>query len=122
MVFVDLTAAYDTVNHRGLLLKVSKILKNRTIVKVIRSLTENRKFYVEMALKAGGRCRIIAYHRVQSWHPCYSIYIPTTDPLHQMSVDLSMRMTYVWPLNPPPLKKLTQLSAALEQMGQYYDK
>ena len=47
-VFVDLTAAYVTVNHRGLLLKVSKMLKNRMIAEVIRSLIENRKFYVEM--------------------------------------------------------------------------
>ena len=47
-VFVDLTAAYDTVNHRALLLKVSKIVRNTTIVHIIESLLSNRRFFVEM--------------------------------------------------------------------------
>ena len=47
-VFVDLTAAYDTVNHRALLLKVSKIVRNTTIVQIIESLLSNRRFFVEM--------------------------------------------------------------------------
>ena len=47
-VFVDLTAAYDTVNHRALLLKVAKIVKNTTIVHIIESLLTNRYFFVEM--------------------------------------------------------------------------
>ena len=37
-VFVDLTAAYDTVNHRILLLKVAKMIKNKKIVNIIQSL------------------------------------------------------------------------------------
>ena len=47
-VFVDLTAAYDTVNHRSLLLKVAQMTQNSTIVRIIGSLLENRSFYVEM--------------------------------------------------------------------------
>ena len=47
-VFVDLTAAYDTVNHRGLLFKVAQMTQNSTIVRIIESLLENRSFYVEM--------------------------------------------------------------------------
>ena len=47
-VFVDLTAAYDTVNHRILLQKVAKVTKNATAVKIIQSLLANRRFYVEM--------------------------------------------------------------------------
>ena len=47
-VFVDLTAAYDTVNHRILLQKVAKITKNATAVKIVQSLLTNRRFYVEM--------------------------------------------------------------------------
>ena len=47
-VFVDLTAAYDTVNHRLLLLKVAKMIKNKKIVSIIQSLLENRRFFVEM--------------------------------------------------------------------------
>ena len=47
-VFVDLTTAYDTVNHRALLLKLAKTIKNSTIVKVIESLLNNQRFFVEM--------------------------------------------------------------------------
>ena len=47
-VFVDLTAAYDTVNHRILLLKVAKMTRNRNTVNIIRSLLSNRRFFVEM--------------------------------------------------------------------------
>ena len=47
-VFVDLTAAYDTVNHRALLLKIAKIVRNTTIVHIIESLLTNRRFFVEM--------------------------------------------------------------------------
>jgi len=43
-VFVDLTAAYDTVNHRSLLLKVAKMLKNTTIVRIIESLLINQHY------------------------------------------------------------------------------
>ena len=44
-VFVDLTAAYDTVNHRILLLKVAKMMGNKTIVNIIKSLLSNRRFF-----------------------------------------------------------------------------
>ena len=47
-VFVDLTAAYDTVNHRLLLLKVAKVIRNSSIVQIIQSLLRNRLFFVEM--------------------------------------------------------------------------
>ncbi|GFS15522.1 RNA-directed DNA polymerase from mobile element jockey [Elysia marginata] len=47
-VFVDLTAAYDTVNQKILLLKVAKMIKNKKIVSIIQTLLENRRFAVEM--------------------------------------------------------------------------
>ena len=47
-VFVYLTAAYDTINHRALLLKLAKTIKNTTIVSVIKSLLTNQRFFVEM--------------------------------------------------------------------------
>ena len=47
-VFVDLTAAYDTVNHRILLLKVARTIRNKQIVNIIQSLLKNRRFFVEM--------------------------------------------------------------------------
>ncbi len=50
-VFVDLIAAYDTVNHRALLFKVAKLVKNSTVVRVIESLLNNRRFFVELNSK-----------------------------------------------------------------------
>ncbi len=47
-VFVDLTAAYDTVNHRALLLKVAQMMQNSIIVRITESLLVNRCFYVQM--------------------------------------------------------------------------
>ena len=47
-VFVDLTAAYDTINHRTLLVKVAKMIRNKRIVSIIQSLLSNRRFFVEM--------------------------------------------------------------------------
>ena len=47
-VFVDLTAAYDTVNHRILLQKAAKMIGNKRLVGIIQSLLQNRRFFVEM--------------------------------------------------------------------------
>ena len=42
-IFIDLTAAYDTINHRELLLKVGQMIKNSKIVHIIESLLRNRR-------------------------------------------------------------------------------
>ena len=47
-VFVDLSAAYDTINHRKLILKVAKMVNNSNTVGIIRSILVNRRFFVEM--------------------------------------------------------------------------
>ncbi|KAK3885135.1 hypothetical protein Pcinc_010617 [Petrolisthes cinctipes] len=47
-VFVDLMAAYDTVNHRALIFKAAQIVQNSTMVRIIESLLSNRRFHVEM--------------------------------------------------------------------------
>ena len=47
-VFIDLSAAYDTVNHRALMLKVAKTIKNTPLVRIIGSLLDNRRLCVEM--------------------------------------------------------------------------
>ena len=47
-VFVDLKAAYDTVNHKTLLLKVAKLINNKKIFYIIQSLLENRRFFVDL--------------------------------------------------------------------------
>ena len=47
-ILVDLTAAYDTVNHRALLTKVARMIQNTKLVRIIKSLLANRRFFVEM--------------------------------------------------------------------------
>lgn len=47
-VFIDLTAAYDTVNHNLLFGKVYKITKDYHLTKVIESLNRNSRFYVRL--------------------------------------------------------------------------
>ena len=45
-VFVDLSAAYDTVNHRRLLSKVLEMTGDVQLTDLIRTMLENRRFYV----------------------------------------------------------------------------
>ena len=45
---VDLSAAYDTVNHRLLIQKLFNIRKNSTLCRIIQNLLTNRRFYVEL--------------------------------------------------------------------------
>ena len=44
-VFVDHSAAYDTVNDKALIYKVTQVIKNSTITQAIHSLVENRRFF-----------------------------------------------------------------------------
>ena len=46
--FVDMCAAYDTVNHRLLIHKLFNITQDSTLYRVIRNLLSNRRFYVEL--------------------------------------------------------------------------
>ena len=63
-VFVDLTAAYDTVNHRLLLLKLAKVFHNSSIVWIIQSLLSNRLFFVEIGGRRNRwRNRTMVFHR-----------------------------------------------------------
>ena len=123
-VFVDLTAAYDTVNHRGLLLKLSKTLKNKTIVDIIRSLIENRKFFVEMD---GTKSR---WRSQKNGLPQGSVLAPLLFNIYtndQPSPPNVRRFIYADDLclatRATTFQEVeTRLSSALEQMGQYYDK
>ena len=46
--FVDLSAAYDTVNHIILIQKLFNITQDSTLCRVIQNLLSNRRFYVEL--------------------------------------------------------------------------
>ena len=48
IVLVDLSAAYNTVNHRRLLEKVYIVTRDYRLTCMIRTLLENRRFFVEL--------------------------------------------------------------------------
>ena len=51
IVLVDVSAAYDTVNHRRLLEKVYTMRRDYRLMCMIRTLLENRRFFVELGGK-----------------------------------------------------------------------
>ena len=51
IVLVDLSATYDTVNHRRLLEKVYNMTRDNSLMCMIRTLLENRRFFVELGGK-----------------------------------------------------------------------
>lgn len=69
-VFLDLSSAYDTVWKRGLILKLAKILKCRTTVRLIDNILSNRKFRVSLG---GNESH---YKRLQNGLPQGSVLSP----------------------------------------------
>lgn len=51
MAFIDLSAAYDTLNHNLLLKKTYQITQDFKFVQIIESLLRNRRFFVTLADK-----------------------------------------------------------------------
>ena len=123
-VFVDLTAAYDTVNHRILLLKVAKMTKNTKIVGVIQSLLRNRRFFVEMD---GRKSR---WKTQKNGLPQGSVLSPTLFNIYtndQPEFDHIRRFIYADDLclatQSESFKTIEKrLSKALESLTEYYHK
>ena len=78
-VFADLTAAYDTVWHRGLTCKLLKLLPDKHMVKMIMSLSEIEVSPLPpvTASKAGYAVLKTAFLRDRSWLPSYLTSIRT---------------------------------------------
>ena len=85
-VFIDLTAAYDTVWHRGLTCKLLRLLPDRNMVKMIMELVRNRSFTLttsdskqsrlRTSLNIKGEIQInpYEYHRLQLWRDSFDFY------------------------------------------------
>jgi len=69
-VFLDLSAAYDMVWKRGLLLKLAKIIKCKAMIKLLENLISNRKFSVSLNSKVSG------YKTLQNGLPQGSVLSP----------------------------------------------
>ena len=78
-VFIDLTAAYDTVWHRGLTCKLLRLLPDKHIVKMIMELVRNRNFTLTTGDSKQSRLRRLktAFLRDRSWLPSYLTSIRT---------------------------------------------
>ena len=50
-ILADLTAAYDTANHRRLLNKVLELTNDIRLTELLESMLENRRFFVELGSK-----------------------------------------------------------------------
>ena len=78
-VFIDLTADYDTVWHRGLTCKLLRLLPDKHMIRMIMELFRNRSFTLTRvtASKAGYAVLKTAFLRDRSWLPSYLTSIRT---------------------------------------------
>ena len=70
--FVDLTAAYDTVWHRGLTCKLLRLLPDRHMVRMIMELVQNRSF----TLTTGSESKQSRLRRLKNGVPQGSVLAP----------------------------------------------
>ena len=79
--FVDLSAAYDTVNHRLLIQQLYNITQDSALCRVIQNLLSNRRFYVELNNEQSRwRLRRMAYPKVVSSPLSFSTSTQTISP------------------------------------------
>ena len=76
-VFVDLTAAYDSVWHRGLIGKLLRLLPDTHMVQMIMELVQNRTFTLTIGDSTQSRLR-----NLQNGFPQESVLAPSFSTLH----------------------------------------
>lgn len=123
-VFVDLSAAYDTVNHRLLLTKLYRITDDAEFTNLIGKMLSNRRFYVELN---GERSR---WRNQKNGLPQGSVLSPmlfniyTNDqPIHTNTRSFIYADDLCMATQHSTFERTeTILSEALESMGKYYEK
>ena len=77
--FVDMSAAYDTVNHILLIQKLHYTPQDSKLCRVIKNLLSHRRFYVELNKeRSRWRKQKNGCHKVVYSHQPYSTFTPTT--------------------------------------------
>ena len=95
-VFVDLSAAYDTVNHRVILTKLYGMTEDAEFTKLIGGMMKNRRFYVELnGKKNRWRNQKNGLRKGVFSHPCYAMSIQTTSLYTMRHAASSMLTTCV---------------------------
>lgn len=78
-VFIDLTTAYNAVNHNLLMDKVYKITKDYHLTKAMESMSINRRFHVRLQnQKANEEILKMASHKVVSSRQYFLMYTQIT--------------------------------------------
>ena len=92
VVFADLSAAYDTVWHCGLTLKLLRSLQSKEMVRVIMPMILQRRFmYTSVVRNHAAEPCLTVYHRVPSLHLSFSTCIRTIS--HQLPVKNTSMLT-----------------------------
>lgn len=79
--FVDLTAAYDTVNQRRLIVKLYNMTKDFHLSQVVSEILSNRRYRVSFQGKTSRwRTQKTAFPRAVYWRRSYLMFTRTTNP------------------------------------------
>ena len=119
-VFVDLSAAYDTVNHKALVLKVAKTIKNNPWVRIIGSLLDKHRFYVEMEGKKSpleAQEERVAPRLCTISNPPQNLHQPLTTSRGSSMPMISVLQSKQ---NYSPSSKIERLRDALKFLAEYY--
>ena len=100
-VFIDLSAAYDTVNLRRLMWKVECIINDTKFVRILRELLHNCRFRFHLRPhKRRESTKKMSYPMVVTWRS-FLTFIPTTNHPVRTRRASFMLMTLPSPVKPP---------------------
>ena len=104
-VFVDLTAAYDTVWHRGLTCKLLRLLSDKHMVQMIMELIRNRSFTLSIGDSKRSRLR-----RLRNGLPQGSVLAPLLFNIYTYDLPSTISQKYAY-----ASQSSSQLSFAVEE-------